>query len=159
MLPSVACGLAMYEQGVRRRLRSYDRLRSRWNGPVGALYGEGFRRGSRIVIINVGERQYELVEGWGELRPGWVWGQVGAVSVDSDDNVHVFTRAEHPYRVYDKSGKMIDSWGEQIFEDAHGMCITPDDTLYFVDREPQLVLKFDKGGRHRLSLGTRGVHS
>jgi sugar lactone lactonase YvrE len=54
---------------------------------------------------------------------------------------------------------MIDHWGEQIFEDAHGMCITPDDTMYFVDREPQLVLKFDKQGKHRLSLGTRGVHS
>ena len=54
---------------------------------------------------------------------------------------------------------MIDSWGEGIFEDAHGMCITPDDTLYFVDREPQIVLKFDKEGKHRLTLGKRGVHS
>jgi DNA-binding beta-propeller fold protein YncE len=111
------------------------------------------------MIIDVGDRQYELVEGWGELRPDWIWGQVGAVSVDSDDNVHVFTRAEHPYRVYDRSGKMIDSWGEGIFEDAHGMCITPDDTTYFVDREPQIVLKFNKQGRHRLTLGTRGQHS
>jgi DNA-binding beta-propeller fold protein YncE len=39
------------------------------------------------------------------------------------------------------------------------MCITPDDTMYFVDRMPQLVLKFSKEGRHRLSLGKRGVHS
>src|SRR6476620_1442692 len=123
-------------------------------GAIHCARGDGLTRGSRVVIIDVGERQYELVEGWGELRPGWIWGQVGAVAVDSDDNVHVFTRAEHPYRVYDKSGKMIDSWGEEIFMDAHGMCITPDDTLYFVDREPQLVLKFDKSGRHRLSLGT-----
>ena len=61
--------------------------------------------------------------------------------------------------MYDKSGKMIDSWGEGIFEDAHGMCITPDDTCYFVDREPQIVLKFNKQGKHRLTLGTRGVHS
>ena len=68
------------------------------------------------MIINVGERQYELVEGWGELPPGWIWGQVGAVSVDSDDNVHVFTRAEHPYRVYDAPGKLIDPWGEEIFD-------------------------------------------
>lgn len=111
------------------------------------------------MIIDVGDRQYELVEGWGEIPNGWIWGQVGAVCVDSSDNVHVFTRAEHPYRVYDKSGKLLDHWGEEIFMDAHGMCITPDDTLYFVDREPQLVLKFDKNGRHRLSLGTRGVHS
>src|SRR3954453_17126217 len=104
------------------------------------------------MIIDVGERHYELVEGWGELRPGWIWGQVGAVSVDSDDNVHVFTRAEHPYRVYDKSGTWSRSCAEEIFMDADGMSIPPDDTFYFVAPEPQLVLKFDKGGRHRLSL-------
>ena len=111
------------------------------------------------MIIDVGERQYELVQGWGEMPDGWQWGQVGAVCVDSKDNVHMFTRAEHPYRVFDKSGKMLDHWGEEIFEDAHGMCITPDDTLYFVDRMPQLVLKFSKEGKHGLSLGKRGVPS
>jgi sugar lactone lactonase YvrE len=107
------------------------------------------------MIIDAGERQYELVEGWGEMPDGWQWGQVGAVAVDSNDNVHIFTRAKHPYRVFDKSGKLLEAWGDGIFEDAHGMCITPDDTLYFVDRGPQLVLKFSKAGKHRMSLGTR----
>jgi DNA-binding beta-propeller fold protein YncE len=111
------------------------------------------------VLIEAGERQYELVEGWGQLPDGWIWGQVGAVAVDSQDQVHAFTRAEHPYRVFDRSGKLVDSWGEEIFEDAHGICVTPDDTLYFVDRSPQLVLKFDKHGKHRLSLGHRNQPS
>ena len=110
---------------------------------------------SERIVVDAGERQYELVRGWGELPSGWVWGQVGAVAVDSKDNVHVFTRAEHPYLVFDKTGKLLDSWGEGVFEDAHGLCITPDDTLYFVDRDPQVVLKFDKTGRHRLTLGHR----
>ena len=105
--------------------------------------------------IDVGERQYELVEGWGEIPDGWEWGQVGGVATDSQDNVHIFTRAEHPYRVFDKKGKMLDHWGEEIFLDAHGIGIAPDDTLYLVDRFPQLVFQFDKAGRHRLSLGKR----
>jgi DNA-binding beta-propeller fold protein YncE len=109
------------------------------------------------IVVEAGERQYELVEGWGQLPEGWEWGQVGAVAMDSEDNVHVFTRAAHPYMVFDRSGKLIDHWGEGIFEDAHGICITPDDTIYFVDREPQVVLKFDKNGRHRLTLGNRHV--
>ena len=88
-------------------------------------------------IIEAGDRQYELVEGWGQLPSGWQWGQVGGVAVDSGDNVHVFTRMEHPYLVFDKGGKMVDRWGEGIFEDAHGICITPDDTAYFVDRFSQ----------------------
>jgi sugar lactone lactonase YvrE len=107
------------------------------------------------IRIDMGERQYELVEGWGEIPDGWEWGQVGGVATDSQDNVHIFTRAEHPYRVFDKSGKMIDHWGEEIFLDAHGIGISPDDTIYMVDGNPQLVFKFDKNGRHRLSLGKR----
>jgi DNA-binding beta-propeller fold protein YncE len=110
-------------------------------------------------VVEVGERQYELVEGWGRIPEGWAWGQVGAVAVDSEDNVHVFTRAEHPYLIFDRSGSLLDHWGEGIFEDAHGICITPDDTVYFVDRNPQIVLKFNKQGRHRLTLGTRGQPS
>jgi NHL repeat len=110
---------------------------------------------SSPIVYDAGERQYELVQGWGELPTGWEWGQVGAVAVDSQDNVHIFTRAEHPYRVFSQAGKLLDAWGDGIFEDAHGMCITPDDTLYFVDRQPQLVTKFNKQGKHRLSLGKR----
>ena len=108
------------------------------------------------TVIDAGTRQYELVEGWGQLPDGWVWGQVGAVAVDSQDNVHVFTRTDHPYMIFDKSGRLIEHWGEGIFEDAHGICITPeDDTVYFVDRNPQIVLKFSKSGRHLLALGNR----
>ena len=107
------------------------------------------------IKIDAGERQYELVENWGQLPDGWIWGQVGAVGVDSQDNVHAFTRSDHPYMIFDKSGKLIDHWGEEIFEDAHGICITADDTVYLVDRNPQVVLKFNKTGRHQLSLGNR----
>ena len=107
------------------------------------------------MIIDAGERQYELVEGWGELPPGWIWGQVGAVGVDSRDQVHVFTRTEHPYMIFDRAGHLVDQWGEQIFEDAHGICIAPNDDVFLVDRNPQVVLKFNSAGRHLLSLGKR----
>jgi hypothetical protein len=107
------------------------------------------------VIVQAGEREYEWVNGWGQLPEGWVWGQVGAVGVDSKDQVHVFTRTDHPYMVFDKSGRLLDSWGQGIFEDAHGICIAPDDSVYLVDRGPQVVLKFAREGKHVLSLGKR----
>jgi hypothetical protein len=48
------------------------------------------------VIVEAGERQYELVRDWGQRPDGWEWGQVGGVAVDSKDNVHVFARTDHP---------------------------------------------------------------
>lgn len=107
------------------------------------------------VVLEAGERKYELVEGWGQLPPGWVWGQVGAVGVDSTDKVHVFTRTDHPYMIFDRSGELLHSWGRGIFGDAHGICMAPDDTVYLVDRSPQLVFKFTIDGRHLLTLGER----
>jgi DNA-binding beta-propeller fold protein YncE len=112
-----------------------------------------------VKIIDAGERQYELVEDWGQLPRGWIWGQVGAVGVDSRDRVHVFTRTNHPYMIFDQSGRLEWSWGQEIFEDAHGICVAPDDNVYLVDRNPQLVFKFTNDGRHLLSLGKRYQHS
>lgn len=111
------------------------------------------------TVIEAGARQYEVVPGWGELPEGWEWGQVGAVGVDSKDIVHVFTRARHPYRLYDKSGKMLRYWGQEVLEDAHGICIAPDDNVFLVDRGPQIVMKYTNDGRHLFSMGTRGKHS
>lgn len=111
------------------------------------------------MAIDAGDRQYELVEGWGQLPAGWKWGQVGAVAVDSKDQVHVFTRTEHPYMIFDRSGKFVWSWGRGIFEDAHGICITPSGDVFLVDRVPQIVLKFTGDGRHLLTVGERGQPS
>ncbi len=112
-----------------------------------------------MAITESGPRQYELVEGWGQLPDGWVWGQVCAVATDSHDNVHVLSRSDHPYAVFDKSGKLLDSWGRGLFERLHGICVTPDDTMYFVDDRGHIVTKWSKEGRHRLTLGTRGQPS
>ena len=82
--------------------------------------------------IDAGERQYELVPGWGQLPDGWSWGQVNAVCVDAEDNVHLYARNEQPYKVFDKSGKLIDAWGKGLFDDAHGLHITADGAMLTV---------------------------
>jgi DNA-binding beta-propeller fold protein YncE len=110
-----------------------------------------------MKVWNAGDRSYELVEDWGQLPDGWRWGQVAGVAVDSEDNVHVFTRTEHPYMVFDKSGKLVDHWGEGVFGTAHGVCIVENDAIFFIEHAAHVILKFDKNGRHRLTLGTRGV--
>lgn len=105
--------------------------------------------------IGSGTFTYELVEDWGNLPEGWEWGQVGGVAVDSQDRVHVFTRASHPMMVFDREGKFLRSWGEGFFKDAHGICITPDDSLYLVDRLPQVAMKFTLDGKLLFEMGNR----
>lgn len=111
------------------------------------------------MVANVAERQYEFVKGWGQLPPGWNWGQVGDVAVDSRDRVHVFTRTDHPYMIFDRSGALEWSWGQGIFEDAHGIHIAPDDSVFLVDRGPQVAFKFTNDGRHLLTMGKRNQPS
>ena len=110
-------------------------------------------------LVESGTRKYELVPDWGQLPDGWQWGRVGAVATDSHDNVHVFTRTEHPYMVFDKSGKLLDSWGRGLFDEPHGMCITPDDTMWLVDVQAHIVTKWTKDGLHRMTLGNRNQPS
>jgi DNA-binding beta-propeller fold protein YncE len=110
-------------------------------------------------IEHAGEREYEVIEGWGQLPDGWDWGQVAAVAVDSADNVHIFTRAAHPYLIFDRTGKLIDHWGVGLFKQAHGICIAADDSVYFVDVQAHIITKFNANGRHQLTLGTRDAPS
>jgi hypothetical protein len=111
------------------------------------------------LSLKAGDREYELVPDWGQLPEEWIWGIVAAVSVDSEDNVHAFTRTDHPCMVFDKSGKLLHHWGRGIFEDAHGVSIDAEGNSFWVDRNLQMVMKFNKAGQHQFTLGNRGVHS
>lgn len=108
-----------------------------------------------MVTIDSSKRHYELVKGWGQMPAGMAWGVSAAVAVDSQDNVHVFSRTDEPYMVFNKSGRLLEHWGRGIFNSAHGLCIAPDDSVFCVDVGAHQVLKFDRNGRHRLTLGTR----
>ena len=78
-------------------------------GPVRQAGAAG--EASLPVILGKGNYRYQVVENWGELPPGYTYGDTAAVCVDSKDNVYVFTRGAHPVIVYDRNGKFLRSWG------------------------------------------------
>ncbi|MGE5201406.1 MAG: hypothetical protein ACM3O6_05010, partial [Acidobacteriota bacterium] len=80
------------------------------------------------VILGSGTFRYRVLPKWGELPPGWRYGDVAAVGVDRKDNVYVFNRGPHPMIVYDRDGRFLRSWGEGVFTRAHGLHMGPDDT-------------------------------
>src|SRR5712691_7099511 len=108
-------------------------------------------------LIEAGDRKYELVEGWGQLPEGWKWGQVAGVACDSEDRVHIYTRTEHPYMVFDRSGRMVDHWGEEVLDLAHSVYIDPQDSIFILSHRAHFILKFNPDGKHVLTLGKRGV--
>jgi DNA-binding beta-propeller fold protein YncE len=107
------------------------------------------------VTVGNDKYPYDVAEGWGKLPKGYEWGQIGAVGVDSRDRVHVCTRTEHPVLILDRDGNFLRSWGEGILLDPHGICFDRDDNVYYVDREPGVILKFDRSGKKVWETGPR----
>ena len=52
------------------------------------------------VSVGQGSYSYEVAPGWTDLPDGFQWGQIGAVAVDSKNQVNLFTRTDHPLMVF-----------------------------------------------------------
>ena len=84
------------------------------------------------MIVGQGQFSYELAEGWEQIPARWRHGDVVNVATDSRDRVYVFNRSEHPVIIYDRTGKFVTSWGEQVFTRPHGITIH-NDVVYCAD--------------------------
>jgi DNA-binding beta-propeller fold protein YncE len=108
------------------------------------------------ITIGEGEYRYEVSESWGELPDGWRYGEVAAVGVDSKDNVYVFNRGKHPMIVFDRTGRFLRSWGENIFARPYGIHVAPDDTLWCTDDGDHTVRHMTTDGKMLLEIGVPG---
>jgi DNA-binding beta-propeller fold protein YncE len=102
---------------------------------------------------------YHVVENWGQLPPGWSFGEVAGVATDSRDRVYVFNRGAHPVIVFDRAGHFLSSWGEGKVVRAHGIHIGPDDTVWCTDDCDQTVRQYTPEGKLLRTLGTSGKPS
>ena len=48
------------------------------------------------MLYGTGKHTYELVEEWAKLPEGWIFGEVGGLSIDGKDRVYVLSRGGHP---------------------------------------------------------------
>jgi NHL repeat len=110
-------------------------------------------------VLGSGAFRYQVVENWAQLPDGWSMPDAAAVAVDSKDRVYVFNRGEHPMIVFDREGNFLRSWGEGIFERAHGIHIGPDESLYCTDDGDHTVRKCTLEGKILLTIGIPGKPS
>src|SRR5919199_6836505 len=109
---------------------------------------------SKTFKVGSGALQYELVEGWEQLPAGYRHADVAGVCTDSNGNVYLFCRGDHPVMIYDRDGRFLDSWGEGEFSyRTHGMHMGNDDSLYLVDDSNHRVGKYTLDGKLEFDLG------
>ena len=108
------------------------------------------------MAFGSGKFVYEVQENWYQLPKGWAFGWIPGVAVDSKDRVYVYSRSEHPMVVFDRDGRFLSSWGEEVLKDAHGIYIDQDDYVYCVERTTHCLHKFTSDGKLLMTVGTPG---
>jgi sugar lactone lactonase YvrE len=111
------------------------------------------------MIVGAGSFRYEALVGWEKLPTGWSFVEVAGVAIDSRDRVFVFNRGQHPVIIFDREGRFVTSWGEGLFQRAHGITIGPDDSVYCSDDLDHTVRKLTPQGRLLMTLGVSGQGS
>src|SRR6202046_5446859 len=114
---------------------------------------------------------YKTIRDWAQLPAGTHWAAVTAVEVAANGDVYVIHRCnenscvgrtEPPILKFDKSGKLLKSWGEGMFNFPHGATIDQDGNLWVTDEQGgngkgQQVFKFSPDGKVLMTLGKAGV--
>jgi sugar lactone lactonase YvrE len=105
---------------------------------------------------------YREDAGWGKLPAGAKW--AGVISVDPAPNgdIWVFHRSDPPLLRFDSTGKVVKSFGEGLFVQAHGMTVDRDGNVWVTDAQIKdgkgnQVFKFSPDGKLLMSLGKAGV--
>ena len=93
-----------------------------------------------MAKVGSGKYTYEYVPNWAKMPTGQEMGTASAVATDSQDRVYIFQRKNPPVLVFDREGNFLNSWGEGMFDDPHGIFIK-DDIAYLTDREGSIAMK------------------
>jgi sugar lactone lactonase YvrE len=149
----------------------------RWNRAALLLIAIGSvaigSQNSSVRPLNDLPNPYRTVRDWATPPGGVRWAAVTAVEVAHDGSIYVIHRCsanscagrtEPPILKFDKSGKLIRSWGEKMFVFPHGATIDGQNNLWVTDSQTQdgkgsQVFKFSPDGKVLMTLGKAGVAS
>src|SRR4249919_1060173 len=115
---------------------------------------------ANVPPINDLPNPFRTVRNWATPPGGVPWAAVTAVEVAPDSSVYVIHRcsanscagrAEPPILKFDKTGKLLKSWGERMFVFPHGATVDGQGNLWVTDSQTQngngsQVFEFSPGG-------------
>ena len=112
--------------------------------------------------------EYELIENWAKIPDDYIFGNPTGVALKSNQNLVVFHRGSRSWQVpmpkekiiedtfieIDKAtGKIIKSWGSNLFIMPHGLEIDKEDNIWITDVGLHQVIKYDSNGNELMALG------
>ena len=114
---------------------------------------------------------YRTTRDWGQLPPGVTWAAVTAIEPAPDGTIFVVhrcvansceARTEPPILVFDKTGRLLRSFGQGIFNFPHGGMVDREGNLWMTDARGgngigHQALKLSPLGKVLMTLGTKGV--
>jgi len=118
--------------------------------------------------------KYKLVKNWLQLPAGFKLGNPTGIGIDTNQNIIVFHRAEREWSLFgsmpDKliesktvliinkdNGKLIDSWGANLFIMPHGLTVDNENNIWVTDVGLQQIFKFSHSGKLLMKLGEAKV--
>lgn len=141
-----------------------------------ALLGSSALRSNDSKPSDSLPQPYRTIRDWADLPDGKsrgpVWpASLTAIEAAPDGTIIVIYRCdgnscggrpEDPILKYDKSGKLLKSWGAGMFVFPHGSCIDPQGNLWVTDAlgaggKGHQVFKFSPYGKLLMTLGKAGV--
>ena len=93
---------------------------------------------------------------WPRKPAEFTWGAVPGLTVDKDDQVYVFTRAQPAVQVYRPDGALVRSWTVANPQGAHFVRIDPAGNVWLTDYRAHVVQKYTPEGKLLLTLGESG---
>jgi sugar lactone lactonase YvrE len=114
---------------------------------------------------------YTTIERWGQLPEGRTWGSTSAIDVAPTGHIWVAERCGAntcagsklpPILEFDPSGKLLRSFGAEMFVFPHGFHVDRDGNVWVTDAQGRdgkghQVIKFSPDGKVLLTLGKAGV--
>jgi sugar lactone lactonase YvrE len=136
------------------------------------------------IVVRAQSNPFHLVTNWAHLPQGFAWGELADADIDKDGNLWVLHRpptpggtawkegnkggGEVPVLMFDRSRKLVKSFGAGMFLQPHGLHIDPEGNVWVADSGPFYeagkvegrgfqVFKFNREGKLLMTLGKPGV--
>lgn len=123
-----------------------------------------FVTGTILVVAGLvySSSGYQRNASWAQLGEGITWGAAIGAEPGPDGTIYVFHRAQPPLLAFTPSGRLLRSWGRDMFVFPHGLHVDRQGNVWVTDAQGRdgkghQVFKFSSDGTLLLTLGKAGV--